>query len=82
MYAIGSYWAGIKLHIVREKFATSRSLMEKQNNLMWLAHQRPLERSMLMLIGTDERDLPEPDELGKISVQAAQLIYFNKVYQT
>jgi len=80
VYSVGSYWAGVKLPTVRENFTASRSMMEKQGNLMWLAHQAPLERSMLILIGVDERELPDHHDLGKTSPHATLLNYFNKMY--
>mmetsp|Transcript_32408 Transcript_32408/g.58578 ORF Transcript_32408/g.58578 Transcript_32408/m.58578 type:complete len:391 (-) Transcript_32408:18-1190(-) len=81
-YAVGSYWAGTKLQIVRENFAKSRILMEKQNHLMWLAHQTPVERSMLILIGADETDLPGQPSFGEAIPYASMLICFQKVYMS
>lgn len=80
VYTIGSYWAGVKLPTVRENFTTSRSMMEKQSNLTWLSHTTPLERSMLILIGVDERELPGHHDPGKTSPHATLLNYFNKMY--
>jgi len=79
-YSIGSYWAGEKLSVVREKFAKSRSLMEKQNHLLWLAHQTPLERTMLTLIGVDESQLPDQSVLGGKMQYTALVICFQKLY--
>ena len=80
VYAVGSFWAGVKLQTVRENFATSRSLMLKQNNLMYLAHQTPIERTLLTLVGVNESDLPEELDLGGASPHAEMLIFFNKMY--
>ena len=82
-YAVGSFWAGANLQVVKENFVTSRRLMEKQNNLMWLAHQTPIERSMLILIGTEDNELPANLDLGAATIlHASMLVCFNKMYQT
>lgn len=80
MYSVGSYWAGTKLEIVRENFKASRRLMEKHNNLTLLDLQAPVERSMLMMIGTDESELPV--KASESSLLSTMLIRFNEVYQT
>lgn len=80
VYSIGSYWAGEKLSVVREKIAKSRSLMEKHHHLLWLAHQTPLERSMLILIGVDESQLPGQSNFGGKIQHAALVICFQKLY--
>ncbi len=80
-YSVTSYWASINLQQVKEDFGISRSMMVKQNNLMLLAHQGPLERSMLMLVGTNEQDIPGYQDLGNISPHTSMILMFNKMYQ-
>jgi len=80
-YAVGSFWAGANLQVVKENFVASRRLMEKQNNLMYLSLQTPIERRMLTLIGTDENEQPGDLDLGAAaSPQTKMLICFNKMY--
>ncbi len=81
LYSVCSFWAGTNLQQVKENFLTSRRMMEKQNNVVWLAHQGPLEISMLMLIGTNEREMPKSPDLGNASPHASMIVYFNKTYQ-
>ncbi|KAL7547670.1 hypothetical protein ACHAWF_010954 [Thalassiosira exigua] len=78
-YAVCSFWAGMDLNVVRERFGTSRRMMQKQNDLTWLTTQTPLERSMLILIGADERSLSGELDLGEKSYMS-MVNCFNKLY--
>ncbi|KAL7551594.1 hypothetical protein ACHAWF_014787 [Thalassiosira exigua] len=79
-YALCSFWAGTDLNVVRERFATSRRMMQKQNSLTWLAHLTPVERSMLALIGGADENLL-PGELCLVGTShASMVIAFQKLY--
>jgi len=78
-YGVGLFWAGEKLSVVREKFAKTRRTIEKQNRLFWLSHQIPMERTILILIGADESQLPE-QSIHAGSIRFSLTESFHKLY--